>query len=374
MFEKIEQSEISRLGMVNVSTTPTKKTPFGESNFTAADLKGRFDKLPDYLAKRLNEIFEGMQSGELAKNVTLSDGSRLDALLLGLFDGETAKKIKIVTPSGDVTLAEISSKMKKALDEMESGEYFKEALNFVIENVYELPKAEISRTTFYRVPDYKFVLNKQIIKNSTFHYFDSTTDELPKVGEVVTDASLSFLNVYYEIRNDAILGYVDEGLAASLGFSKAGWRPLDDLLQTFGLAFGGWVSTLDDPLMVNSFLYVLGEYDVYCFDGVWHKVSFDDVSEILSVPSRLGKGYWVYAYNKNDLENGHPAAFLASHGLNDDFEDQIPVRHRGLIKCATPVNDEDCANKGYVDDLGEAVMNGLDAILSAQKEILGGSV
>ena len=372
MFEKIEQSEISRLGMANVSTTPTKKTPFGESNFTAAGLKGRFDKLPGYLAKRLNEIFEGMQSGELAKNVKLSDGSALDALLLGLFDGETAKKIKIVTPSGVVTLAEISSKMKKALDEMESGEYFKEALKFVIEYVAELPKAEISRTTFYRVPDYKFVLNKQIIKTSTFHYFGKN-DVLPEVGEVVTDTNLGFLNVYYDLYNDAILGYVDEGLAASFGLSKASWWRLDELLPLVGLAFGGWASTLDDPLMVDGFLYVLDEYDVYCFDGVWHKVSFDDVSEMLSAPSRFGKGYWMYSYNKNDPENGFPSEILASHSLNDNFDDQIPVRYRGLIKCATPVDDTDCANKGYVDDLGEAVINGLNAILAAQEEIIGGA-
>lgn len=371
MYERITDEEIKRFGVANVSTTPTKKTPFGESGFTATDLKGRFDKLPTYLASKVNEIIDGMGDGSLAGNIQVS-GQTVREVIEGLWNGVTAKKIKIVTPSGEVTLAEIASAMKKALDEMENGEYFKEALRFVIEDVAELPKAEISMTTFYRVPDYKFVLNKQIIKNSTFHYFGAT-DVLPEVGEVVTDTSLSFLNVYYNLYSDAILGYVDEELAASFGLSKAGWRRLDELLPLVGLGFGGWVSTLDDPILVDGYLYVLGENDVYCFDGVWHKVSFDDVSEILSVPSRFGKGYWMYSYNKNDLENGYPSEILASHGLNDGFDDQIPVRHKGVIKCARPVNDEDCANKGYVDDLGEAILFGLEGILAAQNEILGGA-
>ena len=123
MFEKIQESELKTLGISNVSTTPTKRTPYGESGFTAAELKERFDKLPRYLAARLNEIFEGMETGELAGGIKLSaDGGSVKHILNGLFDGSVADKLLIKTPTEEVTLAVAVVKLLKLLDEIDNGE------------------------------------------------------------------------------------------------------------------------------------------------------------------------------------------------------------------------------------------------------------
>lgn len=68
MFEKITEAEINERSMANVSTTPGRRTAFGEGNMDAEALKLRFDRLPRFIAGRLNEVLEGMQSGNFADN------------------------------------------------------------------------------------------------------------------------------------------------------------------------------------------------------------------------------------------------------------------------------------------------------------------
>ncbi len=77
MFEKITESDIAKRGVAAVANTPTRRVPFGESNMTPDELKARFDLLPKHLADRLNEVFEGLASGELADALMLKHGDML---------------------------------------------------------------------------------------------------------------------------------------------------------------------------------------------------------------------------------------------------------------------------------------------------------
>jgi hypothetical protein len=122
MYEKITDEEIKRFGVANLSTTPTGKTPFGESGFTPAELRARFDKLPTYLAARFNEIIDGMADSSLANNIYVGVGS-VGQILRGLFDGGMAMNIRIVTPTETLTLQAAVTRLVKLLDEIDNGEF-----------------------------------------------------------------------------------------------------------------------------------------------------------------------------------------------------------------------------------------------------------
>ena len=80
MFEKITESDIAKYGMKAVSTTPNRQTAFGESGMSAAELKARFDVLPEHIADRLNEVFEGIPDGALVDALKLKHGDALVSL------------------------------------------------------------------------------------------------------------------------------------------------------------------------------------------------------------------------------------------------------------------------------------------------------
>ena len=122
MYEKIEESELKRRSLKNVSTTPTRRTPFGESGLSAEQLKERFDLLSVYIANRLNEVFEGMENGEFIDSAKFVDGRGLGEIIRSLYDGSGAHDINIETPTEKLTLAEAVNKLVRLLDEIENGE------------------------------------------------------------------------------------------------------------------------------------------------------------------------------------------------------------------------------------------------------------
>lgn len=107
MFEKITEAEINERSMAKVSTTPGRRTAFGEGGMDAEALKLRFDRLGRFIAGRLNEVFEGLPNGELAKHLYIAapEGSftRLDLFVTNLLKGDLAE-IYAKTPSGEGSL------------------------------------------------------------------------------------------------------------------------------------------------------------------------------------------------------------------------------------------------------------------------------
>ena len=113
MFEKITESDIEKRGMTAVSTTPNRRTAFGESAMSAEDLKARFDVLPRHIAERLNEIFNGIADGDLADALKLKNGEELVSLAelaRGLLNGDV-QNIQVKTIYETLSLATLGARV-----------------------------------------------------------------------------------------------------------------------------------------------------------------------------------------------------------------------------------------------------------------------
>ena len=124
MFERITEAEINERSMANVSTTPGRRTAFGEGGLDAKALKLRFDRLGRYLAKRLNEVFDGIADGSLAEVLYIdSEGEKrslkdfVDSLLTG-----QVESIKIQTSDGVITLTELGDRTQEMYNGLDTGE------------------------------------------------------------------------------------------------------------------------------------------------------------------------------------------------------------------------------------------------------------
>ena len=124
MFERITEAEINERSMANVSTTPGRRTAFGEGGLDAKALKLRFDRLGRYLAKRLNEVFDGIADGSLAEVLYIdSEGKKrslkdfVDSLLTG-----QVESIKIQTSDGVITLTELGDRTQEMYNGLDTGE------------------------------------------------------------------------------------------------------------------------------------------------------------------------------------------------------------------------------------------------------------
>ncbi len=124
MFERITEAEINERSMANVSTTPGRRTAFGEGGLDAKALKLRFDRLGRYLAKRLNEVFDGIADGSLAEVLYIdSEGKKqslkdfVDSLLTG-----QVESIKIQTSDGVITLTELGDRTQEMYNGLDTGD------------------------------------------------------------------------------------------------------------------------------------------------------------------------------------------------------------------------------------------------------------
>ncbi len=124
MFEKITEADIAKRGVAAVSTTPTRRTPFGESAMNAEQLKERFDTLPRHIADRLNEIFSGIPDGALVDVLKLKHGEEivsLAELARGLLDGNV-ENIQVKTIYETLSLAVLGARVVEMYNGLSSGE------------------------------------------------------------------------------------------------------------------------------------------------------------------------------------------------------------------------------------------------------------
>ena len=124
MFEKITESDIAKHGMAAVSTTPNRQTAFGESGMSAAELKARFDALPTHIAERLNEMFEGIPDGALVDALKLKHGEALVSvaeLIRGLLNGDV-ENIQVKTLYKTISLATLGARVVEIYNGLDTGE------------------------------------------------------------------------------------------------------------------------------------------------------------------------------------------------------------------------------------------------------------
>ncbi len=124
MFEQITEEELNKRAMTRVSSTPTRRTAFGESGMDAEALKKRFDSMPRYLAGRINEIFEAIADGTFASYLNVDcDGKKvtLDDLATKLLTGEV-EDIKIKSIYKTVSLLELANILIRIDNGLNTGE------------------------------------------------------------------------------------------------------------------------------------------------------------------------------------------------------------------------------------------------------------
>jgi hypothetical protein len=71
--KKITESEIEELKISSLPTRPTAPTAFGGKGYSATEMKEAFDRLPLYVAERLNSLIDDIESGSLADLIAESE-------------------------------------------------------------------------------------------------------------------------------------------------------------------------------------------------------------------------------------------------------------------------------------------------------------
>lgn len=79
---KITSAEIAPLKVASLPSRPTAPTAFGGRGYSASDMKAAFDRLPLYVADRLNLLIDDVTDGEL-----------LDSIPTGIFEGHTLSQL-----------------------------------------------------------------------------------------------------------------------------------------------------------------------------------------------------------------------------------------------------------------------------------------
>lgn len=121
MLEKITEAEINERSMARVSTTPGRRTGFGENNLNPEALKLRFDRLGRFLAGKINEILGSIEDGSIAEYIYVDhNGNKIsvEQFITNLLNGDV-DNIQIKTAYGIVYLTEIAMKT----EEMYNGQF-----------------------------------------------------------------------------------------------------------------------------------------------------------------------------------------------------------------------------------------------------------
>ena len=114
--KRITEEEISELSVSSLPTRPTAPKAFGGRGYTAAEMKGAFDKLPLLVIARFNELLEDIcaqGAGSVADAIPsgIRDGHTLYNLLSELASGEAAGYIGVLGSSLSAKIASIEERL-----------------------------------------------------------------------------------------------------------------------------------------------------------------------------------------------------------------------------------------------------------------------
>lgn len=69
----ISQAEASSLGVVSLADRPNEGSRYGSGGLSAAELKKRFDALPNFIREKYNKIVDMLAGADAAKYITIGD-------------------------------------------------------------------------------------------------------------------------------------------------------------------------------------------------------------------------------------------------------------------------------------------------------------
>ena len=167
--------------------------------------------------------------------------------------------------AGNVYVGSTSGKnMDEGSSKLATVKYVDEKSSKAIIDVVELPTEGIDENCFYRLLTGNLVFN-QYIHNIYNCYCVET---LPETGLPATNLDQSEGNVYYNISDGKLYGYVDDTLSAGLSV-PTGWYTASVLLGALGYEYAGVINDISDDPEDDKFRFLL-KYVVYSHkDAVW---------------------------------------------------------------------------------------------------------
>ena len=142
MLKKITEAEINERSMAKVSTTPGRKTAFGESKMDPEALKLRFDRLGRFLAGKINEILGSIEDGSIAEYIYVDhNGNKIsvEQFITNLLNGDV-DNIRIKINGKIVYLTEFATQIDKMYDDLLTGDLAKQLIvvdNITLKSFYE---------------------------------------------------------------------------------------------------------------------------------------------------------------------------------------------------------------------------------------------
>ena len=158
------------------------------------------------------------------------------------------------------TAEEINKKLGQ-IDNMAGG-------GSAIIDVTELPTEGASESSFYRLLTGTLVYN-QYTQDTYVCYCVET---LPESGEPATNLDQTQGNVYYNLSDGELYGYVDDMLSMGLGV-PAGWYPANTLLGALGYSYSGTITDIEDDPEDDAFRLLL-TYTYHIYKDGWMEIPF----------------------------------------------------------------------------------------------------
>ena len=109
------KEELTPLSVASLPTNPTAEKR-GEKRYTPEELKAAFDRLPLYVAKRLNSLIDEIEGESFAFSVKLGEED-LGSFYLDTLSGRILDRIPIL----DTTLTEFLLSMRRDIDTLMKG-------------------------------------------------------------------------------------------------------------------------------------------------------------------------------------------------------------------------------------------------------------
>jgi hypothetical protein len=146
-FEQLTEDSFEKKGIVSLADRPNQASTFGVGGLTAAELKARFDALPQLIRGKLNEIYTALSGEYATQYIAMPTGTQENLLpsswgkyknvsdfILAFASGEISEDLVVKTNEGNLSLSAIINNLFKATN---SNEEDISALNRQIDFIYD---------------------------------------------------------------------------------------------------------------------------------------------------------------------------------------------------------------------------------------------
>ena len=135
-------------------------------------------------------------------------------------------------------------------------------------DVLELPTENIDETAFYRLVTVKFVFNGDMYPFGRI----KCVDALPEIGDPFLNLNTGMENVYYNVTDGKLYGYVDEGTATQADVA-IGWHEASYIYDFIPYTYGGIITDINDCPHDSSDCFLL-RYEWYTYKNGWTRCVF----------------------------------------------------------------------------------------------------